>query len=156
MKLLAIILILVLLFNWEKLSSAWKFVLIFLIILSWSYYKMPKANLDIVPNPQKVEMLGGRDCRINKHTVIVVTDSVNSFNAEYLQSHLKNAFKGDFTIVSDCPKSHFIAIELNDTVEMPEAYNLLVSKKGIRIVAGSAKGAFYGIQTLLQMMPEGI
>ena len=156
MKLLAIILILVLLIKWEKLSSGWKFVLIFLIILSWSYYKMPKANLDIVPKPQKVELLGGRDCRINKHTVIVAGDSLNKFNALYLQAHLKNAMKGDFPIVSGCPKSRFIAIELCDTVELPEAYNLMVSKKGIRIVASTTKGVFYGIQTLLQMMPEGV
>ena len=156
MKLLVIILVLVLLFKWEQLSTVWKFILIFTIIFLWNYRILPKANLDIVPRPQKMELLGGRDYRINKHTVILVGDSTNQFNAEYLQKYMKNAFKGDFPIVYDNKKSNYISIELCDTIENTEAYNLIVNRKNIKIIAGTTNGAFYGIQTLLQMMPENV
>ena len=156
MKLLVIIIALMLLFKWEKLSIARRFLLIVIIVILWNYGHTPVANLDIVPKPQHVEMLGGRDFRLTNNTVIVSRGKTNKFNAEYLQSYLKNAFTGDFKIVPEYKKMNYIRIELSDTIENPEAYNLIVSKSGIRIIAGTREGVFYGIQTLLQMLPKDV
>ena len=155
MKLLIFILFVLLVFRWDKLSKARKFLLIFIIILLWNYSHTPKASLDIVPKPQKIEMVGGRDCRINKRTVIVAKDAVNQFNAEYLQSYLKNVCKGDFAIVPDYKKSNRIEL-LIDTNLMDEEYRMDVMRGIVRIEGGTEKGVFYGIQTLLQMMPADV
>ncbi len=154
MKLLVFILIIALLFRWEKLSTARKFILIFIIILLWSYKNVPTANLDIVPKPQTMELVGGRDCRINSKTVIEVKDSVNQFNAKYLQSYLRNEFEGDFKIVDEKDKNKIELLIDENLAE--EGYIIDVMRGCVRIEGGTEKGVFYGIQTLLQMLPADV
>jgi hexosaminidase len=55
---------------------------------------------------------------------------------------------------SGAPEKKSIFIKLNTGLSIAkEAYNLTVSPKGIMLEATSASGLFYGIQTLLQLMP---
>ena len=154
MKLLIFILIIALLLRWQKLSTARRFILLFIIILLWNIKNVPTANLDIVPKPQQMELAGGRDCRINSKTVIVAKDSVNQFNAKYLRSYLKNEFKGNFEIVDDKEKNK-IELLIDDNLA-EEAYRINVIKGIVRIEGGTEKGVFYGIQTLLQMLPANV
>lgn len=116
-----------------------------------------QANLEIVPKPNDVEIFqqGQHDFGnfvIDAKTVIVSDDVENQFNAEYLQSYLKNAVDGDFVIKNNA-KKNFISLEINDEITDNEAYTLTVDSKGITIQGGTTAGVFYGIQTLMQMLP---
>ena len=52
------------------------------------------ANLDIVPVPQEVVVcMNENGFQLNKETVIIYENEANKFNAEFLQSYLKNVFK---------------------------------------------------------------
>lgn len=116
-----------------------------------------QANLEIVPKPNDVEIFqqGQHDSGnfvIDTKTVVVFQNVENQFNAEYLQSYLKNAVDGDFVIKNNA-KKNFISLEINDEITDNEAYTLTVDSKGITIRGGTAAGVFYGIQTLMQMLP---
>lgn len=53
------------------------------------------------------------------------------------------------------PQSNYISLALDQTLG-EEEYRLSVSRDAVRIVAGGYGGAFYGIQTLLQLLPSEV
>jgi hexosaminidase len=61
----------------------------------------------------------------------------------------------DVPILND-GSSQSIDFQKDASITNPEAYSLDISKKQIIIKAATAKGAFYGVQTLLQLMPNAI
>lgn len=157
MKLIIFLLVLLLLARWEKMGSSEKVVVILIIAFLCVYRTTEKANLDIVPKPSLLEVADGQGFKINNKTIICIDDEENRFNAEYLQSHLRNVFKkGRFEIKTTRRHSDCIIIKLTDTIESAESYNLIVDKDNIKIIAGTKEGAFYGIQTLMQMLPPKV
>jgi len=157
MKLLIIVLVVLLIVKWNKWSTTDKVVVILAIALLSLWKNTAKANLDIVPKPCMVAVEKGQGFKIDSKTIIYIDDEENRFNAEYLQSHLKNVFKkGDFDVKTVRRHSNCIMIKLTDTIELSESYNIIVDKDNIWIIAGAKEGAFYGIQTLLQMLPSDV
>ena len=134
--------------------------------------KVVDANLDIVPVPQEVVVcMNDNGFQLNKETVIVYENEANQFNAEFLQSYLKNIFKKNLKIRRDVTPvasnnnaSNSVNLNIIDPSECEnfnlandkEAYLLSVSLDKIDIYAIDAAGIFYGIQTLIQMMPNDI
>ena len=126
------------------------------------------ANLDIVPMPQEMVVCLNEDAFIlNEKTLIVYDNDANQFNAEFLQSYLKNIFKKDIETISSSESasvSNSINLNIVDAskceelglVNDKEAYVLNVTLDNIDIYALDAAGVFYGIQTLIQMMPNDI
>jgi hexosaminidase len=72
-----------------------------------------------------------------------------------LCKHLENAFELKSKIsFSGAPEKKSIFIKLNTGLPIArEAYNLTVSSKGVLLEAPSPSGLFYGVQTLIQLMP---
>ena len=61
--------------------------------------EIAKAKLDIVPVPQTMIVNPIENAFIlNDETIIVYDNDANQFNAEFLQSYLKNIFKKDLKI----------------------------------------------------------
>ena len=157
MKLLGLILVLVLIVRWNKLSTTDKVLMILVIALLGMWRKNIDANLDIVPKPEAMKVEKGQDFKIDKHTIIVIDNEANRFNAEYLQTHLRKLFGNKHIDIRTVRRnSNNIIIKLVDTIELSESYNLLVDKNNIKIIAGTPTGAFYGVQTLMQMLPSDV
>ena len=130
------------------------------------------ANLDIIPIPQEMVVCQNEDAfLLNDKTVIIYDNEENQFNSEFLQSYLKNIFKKDLQIhmvahgrMSETTMSNSINLNIVDASRCEdlglandkEAYLLSVSIDRIDIYAIDAAGIFYGIQTLIQMMPNDI
>ena len=126
--------------------------------------KVVDANFDIVPVPQEVvACMNDNGFQLNKETVIVYENEANKFNAEFLQSYLKNIFKSNLKI-ADNAENNYVSLNIVNPSECEnlglandkEAYLLSVSLDKIDIYAIDAAGIFYGIQTLIQMMPNDI
>ncbi len=48
----------------------------------------------------------------------------------------------------------YVAIVEDATIDHPEGYTIDVSADGVRLAAATPRGAFWGVQTLLQLFPE--
>lgn len=91
---------------------------------------------------------------INKNTKIVVKDSSLLKSANNLNEYLSKYFQIKLGITSKDSIANRINLVLNTTVsEFDDAYILNSSKESISIIGTSRPGVFYGIQTLLQLLP---
>lgn len=154
MKFIIALLVILLIVRWNKINTASKCIVLLIILFSYSYQTTCQANLDIVPKPNMIKVEKEQGFKLDRRTIIVNDNDDNKFNAEFLQAHLKKQFKKDrFKIRPTRRHSNNILIKLTDTIENAEAYNLIIDKDNIRIIAGSTAGVFYGIQTLIQMLP---
>ena len=132
-------------------------VLAMIFFASCSKNDKPKANFYVVPKPDQMEIFADNGCfYLNGETKIFSENTDNQFNIEYLQSYLKNIFNGDFEIVSTPVKTNFIKLQVSDNIKDTEGYEFFVSNDNLTIAGGSEAGVFYGIQTLLQMLPADV
>lgn len=128
----------------------------------------PVASTDIIPLPQHIQIYDEDDpdyavFELNNNTIIVA-DNEDNFNANYLQSYLKNLINADFEIDTLPIEKNYIELIVVEKVHwtdfgLPvndEAYYLRVDESEIDIYALTEKGIFYGIQTLLQLLPDDI
>ncbi|WP_316753471.1 beta-N-acetylhexosaminidase [Pedobacter gandavensis] len=113
------------------------------------------AQLNIVPLPQKM-VEGGSSFLIKPQTKISYAKGLKQ-QAELLVAALSPATGYDFVLVeSDRPVSG-IALSTGDAGSAnKESYKLNVNKDLISIKGKTSAGVFYGIQTLLQMLPPEV
>ena len=107
---------------------------------------------NLIPKPQNI--IVGKDSFIISSKTIIQADK-NSFEANYLRDLIKIQTGLDLKIDSkDKSKSIQLLLKQPDTISFDkEAYELNVSNDKIIIAAFSSQGIFYGIQTLLQVIP---
>lgn len=130
-------------------------ILLLTLILNCFTFESKAQTDHIIPKPVSV---------VQQKTDFVIDDNIqinlqeNSRlmlqNAKYLSDQVKTLFAKDLKTVSGKNKlSNAINICIDKKLG-EEAYSLEVTKKQINIAGGSPKGVFYGIQTLLQIIPE--
>jgi len=114
------------------------------------------AQLDIIPLPRQVKETKSSFV-INKTTPIYYEKGLKK-QAELLSAALSPATGFDFTISElKNPVQKGIVLRLDKTFAAnKEGYRLSVNNERIAINGGSPAGVFYGIQTVLQMLPTGI
>ena len=106
----------------------------------------------LVPQPLKVIPSGGSF--IMEKGLSVCASGNMAFERGYLREHLERVFAFDVP-VNDVPIYNGIILRQTDGMES-EAYRLDVTEDNIIIEASDCAGIFYGIQTLLQMMPPAV
>lgn len=129
------------------------FVCLSLLIGSLTAFSQNQYN--IIPVPQKLIPQSG-EFVIGKSTAIVSTTEFKDV-ANFLNEQL-NVVSGSSKKVSIKEKglaSSSIQFVKNETLG-DEAYTLKASSKQVVIAAKTAKGAFYGVQTLLQLLPTQV
>jgi len=84
--------------------------------------------------------------------VSIYADPLFSKEADYLSEELNKVLTGKPAIVKVRPSSGAIIFKQQLGLK-PEAYQLEVSESGIEIIASSASGAFYAVQSLKTMLP---
>ena len=109
----------------------------------------------IIPQPAKIEVAEGTNFTLTAKTPIYYTAEVKA-QAEYLQNTLAGSTGFDL-VLKEGVTNKGISISLNPkTVPHTEGYKLTINPKGVNLVAHDASGAFYGIQTLLQLLPAEV
>ena len=110
-----------------------------------------EQQVSIVPKPSEMKV-GEGSFKISSKTVITYDSSKSKRVAVYLQKWLKQ--KVGFTVqLVDAPVQKG-AINLVSTANASkEAYQLSSTKSEVTIQAGSESGLFYGVQSLLQVLP---
>ncbi|MEI6785654.1 MAG: beta-N-acetylhexosaminidase, partial [Verrucomicrobiota bacterium] len=113
----------------------------------------------IIPRPVSMEVRPG-SYALTKNSRVIVGDGAGelSFTADYLAARLAPALGVRPEILRQ-RGSRGIRLSLLQTPEAAlgeEGYRLTVSGRGIEIAANRPAGCFYGVQTLLQLLPPEI
>jgi hexosaminidase len=116
----------------------------------------PRPEVKIIPQPALVINLEGT-FTFTPETEIQVNKGDEQFKkiASFLVNHIDKFYGIKSSVTqseSAAKKSIFLNLDENSGLGN-EAYNLTVTPKGIIIVASAPNGLFYGVQTLIQLMP---
>ena len=108
-----------------------------------------RAQYDVVPLPQSIQMQNGEPFLLSNDQVQIMAPETLMGEATFLQAFLKDVTGQMFSIASKREKRKtYIELTISPNVTESEGYVLTINKKGVTIAGGSAVGIFYGIQTL--------
>ncbi len=114
------------------------------------------VGLSIIPKPEQVTLTEG-SFTIKKTTVIYYNSSELLAVADYLNEKIGGAMGFNLKKVKKKRNGiNLVILKEKDESLGSEGYKLDVAFDNIRITANKANGIFYGIQTLLQMLPPEI
>ena len=116
----------------------------------------PRPEVKLIPLPALVINLEGTFALTSETRILVNRDDEQILKiSSFLVNHIDN-FYGIKSSVSQSEsttkKSIILKLDENSGLGK-EAYNLSVTPKGVIIVASAPNGLFYGVQTLIQLMP---
>ena len=106
----------------------------------------------IVPRPLSIEP-GEGQLLLEKGTALYASPGLD-FETAFLRERLGSVLAFDIPVVKT-PSEGGISLVLTEGYG-PEAYSLRVDADGVRIEASAPAGIFYGVQTLLQMLPPAV
>lgn len=115
------------------------------------------TKLGVVPQPRVAEITGNAGFVLNARTNIVAGDG-DELVAAYLQTELRRGTGYDMECLTVKPnRGNMILLELLDGAhDNPDAYRLEATPDAVRITAIKPQGLFWGVQTLLQLLPPEI
>lgn len=109
----------------------------------------------LIPKPVSVTATG--ESFSLKGANIVVGDALKDILGNYLATELNTAAGLNPSVITTpeaaAPGTINLVVEESDAALGAEGYELTIAKEGITINANQPAGAFYGIQTLLQLVP---
>ena len=129
-----------------------KRILSLCLMLSAAVALSAQTYCNLVPQPLKVTPEAGV-FMMEKGLSVCASDDLK-FERNYLKEHLENVFAFEVP-VNGVPTYNGIILSLTEGMES-EAYRLEVGGECVLIEASDRAGIFYGIQTLLQMMPPAV
>lgn len=115
--------------------------------------KLPAQELNIIPQPVKTERKEGT-FQLSPKTVIVVSQGSDQHTADFLSDYLNRFYALPLKTVHSA-KSNYIRIGTLASAKNSKAggYALSVTPSGITISGEDYAGTFYGMQTLIQLLP---
>jgi hexosaminidase len=146
------------------MRSPFRFLPIALIIMAFSAGCQPEQvatdlnKNSIIPRPVSVEADGGSFTLGAKTSIYAIPEAKPA--AEYLASRLRPSTGLDLVVKegSKAPGKGHIFINLDATAPGlgDEGYELSVTDRLVTLTAAKPAGLFYGIQTLLQLLPPAV
>lgn len=137
------------------------YVVLFLLLAACSAEKQnttTSAQLAIIPKPlQAIARSGQFLFSASTRLRLKVEDPGFQLAAEYLQKKFKKAAGWDFPLEQSRDEGTGNVIFVKDEkIKHPEGYLLEISPQKVQISAQTGAGAFYAIQSLIQLLPPAI
>jgi len=110
----------------------------------------------IIPLPDEIELSEGRFL-IDENSSInfdIKNEKLHAINS-YFKDYLKEYYQLTLNSKTNKKKSG-LKLVLSEEIEESEAYHLSVDSSGITIKGKTEAGVFYGIQSLIQMLPPNL
>ena len=139
--------------NMKKIHQIFCSLAVCAIMLGGNTTPACAADVNIIPVPVKTQVMKGEFVLPQTVTISYQTPEGRNI-AQYLADKLK-ASTG--YAVSLGEKKGHISIQITPSLKMAdEGYRLTVTSKGVVIKAKTGKGAFYGMQSFMQLLPAQI
>ena len=133
-----------------------KNLLFFFLVVLITSVQAQNNTLNLIPQPVELKV-GKGTYTVTKSTSIGYNNHESHEIAEMLVKKLNQAT--GFSLRSSVANKAAIQLNLNSTPDQQlgnEGYSLVSSSKGVLISANQPAGLFYGMQTLLQLLPAEI
>lgn len=131
--------------------------LIFCLLLLAFSLNLSAQEVNIIPKPVKMELgPSNQKFHINQNTKIHINNQKLLSSANFLNTYFKNHYGFELAIDSLIKdgQNNIIKLNLVDAIfEQPNEYVLGVTTSSIIITANIDTAIFYGIQTLIQLLP---
>ncbi|MFH6964622.1 beta-N-acetylhexosaminidase [Flavobacterium plurextorum] len=110
-------------------------------------------EVNIIPQPVKVVKNTGGFV-INAQTSLVAANKEDNASAAFLNGYLSDYYGFVLPVVKKATKNYIKLTSLKNIQGLKgEGYSLKSDKNGVEITGNSPIGTFYGIQTLIQLLP---
>lgn len=127
---------------------------LWLALLPFACGRLGAQGVDIVPRPLHVETMA--DSFRLRSDMAITCDAPLAPQARYLQETLAGPTGWDLELRPGARRAD-IRLTLADSASLPaEGYRLTVERRRVSIEAADAAGAFYGVQSLLQLFPPEV
>ena len=138
------------------------FLAIFFIIGTFQSGFAKSKPGKIIPEPLSVKTQSGEFILTSKTKVLVIPDNANALAVANFFLNRIDSVAG-FSIkpqasgfLKTIPKNTILFSIVNDATLGDEGYRLEVGKNKVELSANSPKGLFYGVQTILQLLPAQV
>ena len=124
---------------------------LFLLLL----LKCTAQQLTIIPQPKSIiQPTTAGSFSINAATQIVLEGSNMTNAVNFFNNYLQRFYLIKLKVVNTSTSKNVIRLNFERLDnEIPGAYNMKVDDKGVYIAGDNEDGVFYGIQTLIQLLP---
>ncbi|WP_343701607.1 family 20 glycosylhydrolase [Chitinophaga sp.] len=113
----------------------------------------PKAAVNIIPMPARLTELKD-SFLVDKQTVLVATSEADKEAAALFNEYFKSLSGYELKMQDSGTQNAIIFSSMPATQQgLPETYHLKVSADQVSINGDDAAGTFYGMQTLIQLLP---
>jgi hexosaminidase len=115
-----------------------------------------QEKISIIPEPVSIVTQPGTFHLDNTVKLVLLSDDKQmAGTAKWFTDHIASS-TGFHLQQQKSATSHSIELALEAKTDSAETYHLQVSADKVRLTAGSPAGIFYGLQTLLQLLPPDI
>src|SRR5690348_2208267 len=121
------------------------------LVFTFSFFSSVVAqDVNIIPQPAHVVKEEG-SFTITKNTSLVIPDNADLKTAEFLNSYLKGFYGFELPVKKQITKN---SIQINTKPKgNKDAYTFESNSNGVIIIGATYAGSFYGMQTLIQLLP---
>ncbi len=113
-------------------------------------------GVNIIPSPVELSV-GEGNFTLNSNTTIAALSPDAASAVALLSQKIKGSTGYDLEVVDTPQAENSIAISVDSSLGLEaEGYTLSSSPSGVKIVGVDAAGAFYGVQSLLQLLPAEV
>jgi hexosaminidase len=130
-----------------KIQVYLKFIILFFFLGSTKETIKP-IEPNIIPKPLSQKITDGFFI-LDENVNLISTSEVIDVS-KYFEMYLKETYQVKFSTKKSGKKIEF---KIDSSIKNEEGYFLKITKKSIEISAKNSKGAFYAIQSLLQLLP---
>src|SRR5262245_7865287 len=130
------------------------FLSVLVLTTSLVYSQSATSNLSLIPQPVSMVQEKGSFTLPNNLVIVHIPQEGFRRIATQLSQKLKTATNNVTTkeAVSAEPKSIFLTLSADSSIHK-EGYRLKITADGVVLTARQPAGIFYGVQTLLQLLP---
>lgn len=128
-----------------------KYFFILLLLLGPAAFAQ---KVSIIPQPVSFEAKGGT-FTISHSTVLAVPDRGDRMAANFFNDYLQQFYGFKLKVVSQASQNAIQLRTAKGKTGAKDAYSLKVNDKGVAINGNTYPATFYGIQSLIQLLPVG-